>query len=377
MKQDFRDVVELRDKVIENQSLKRDFMDDIRSIHMSSGEDGNYIHLSKYDRMSVDRHALGQMGSWAKIPYNYIKTMDDNRRYDLLAENFNSWFKNPVNDSRTRKMFRGMVSPWEIDANVKELKVFGKDEQKEKIRIRSFHSNRYSIFDHEDLLSVAMPAIDELEEDFELKSSSITNSKMYMKLLFPETEGKVVGDTVQLGLSITNSEIGLGSISVQPLIYVLRCTNGMVLPASGIKKRHIGSVLENDGLIEYKDDTRKIAKEFHSKKTRDSIKSVVDGLFNGEILRSLNESADSKRVDNPQKAIEKITELFSLDKKESEGTTRAFWKERDLSKWGMANAVTEIANTHSSYDRASELESIGGKIINMHESEWSRIALAA
>ena len=364
MKQDFSDVVELRDKVIENESLKRDFIDDIRSIHMSSGEDGNYIHLSKYDRMSVDRHALGQMGSWAKIPYNYIRTMDDNRRYDLLAENFNSWFKNPVNDSRTRKMFRGLASKNRTTGD-------------EKINIRSFHSDRYSVFDHEDLLSVAMPAIDELEEDFILKSSSITNSKMYMKLLFPETEGKVVGDTVQLGLSITNSEIGLGSISVQPLIYVLRCTNGMVLPASGIKKRHIGSVLENDGLIEYKEDTRKMAKEFHSKKTRDSIKSVVDGLFNGEILRSLNESADSKPVNHPQKAIEKITELFSLDKKESEGTTLAFWKERNLSKWGMANAVTEIANTHSSYDRASELESIGGKIINMHESEWSRIALAA
>jgi hypothetical protein len=369
MKQDFQNALELRDKVIENKSLKRDFIDDIRAIHMSSGEDGNYINLSSraYDPMSVDKHALAQMGSWAKIPYNYIRTMDDNRRYDLLAENFNSWFKNPVNDSRTRKMFRGLASKSRTEDWIGS----------EKINIRSFHSDRYSVFDHEDVWDVVQPAIEELEKDFELKSSSITDSKMYIKLLFPEVEGKVVGDTVQLGLSITNSEIGLGIISVQPLIYVLRCTNGMVLPASGIKKRHIGSVLEEDGLIEYKEDTRKIAKEFHGKKTRDSIKSVVDGLFNGEILRSLNESASSKSVNNPQKAIEKITELFSLDKKESEGTTLAFWKERNLSKWGMANAVTEIANTHSSYDRASELEAIGGKIINMDEGQWSKIALAA
>ena len=69
--------------------------------------------------------------------------------------------------------------------------------------------------------------------------------------------------------------------------------------------------------------------------------------------------------------------MFSLTEKETEDTTLSFVKRGDYSKWGMVNAVTEIANTHKNYDRASELEGLGGRILTMGKSQWQEIALAA
>ena len=43
----------------------------------------------------------------------------------------------------------------------------------------------------------------------------------------------------------------------------------------------------------------------------------------------------------------------------------------------MVNAVTKIANTEKvDYDRACELENIGSQLIDLHTSQWNRIAQA-
>jgi len=50
----------------------------------------------------------------------------------------------------------------------------------------------------------------------------------------------------------------------------------------------------------------------------------------------------------------------------------------DLSKWGLANAVTSIANKETgTYDRAIELQRIGGQIIDLPASDWKTISVAS
>ena len=49
-----------------------------------------------------------------------------------------------------------------------------------------------------------------------------------------------VGDVVQMGLVITNSEIGHGSLRIDPLLYFLTCKNGAQLLDSRVKKYHVG-----------------------------------------------------------------------------------------------------------------------------------------
>ena len=40
------------------------------------------------------------------------------------------------------------------------------------------------------------------------------------------------------------------------------------------------------------------------------------------------------------------------------------------------NAITETANEHPSYDRAIELQAMGGRVLALKSTEWRRIAAA-
>ena len=45
----------------------------------------------------------------------------------------------------------------------------------------------------------------------------------------------------------------------------------------------------------------------------------------------------------------------------------------EMSKWGLANAVTRTAEDASEYDRATEMEALGWNIVKMPEREWSSL----
>jgi hypothetical protein len=46
----------------------------------------------------------------------------------------------------------------------------------------------------------------------------------------------------------------------------------------------------------------------------------------------------------------------------------------DLSAWGLANAVTRTAEDVADYDRASELEAAGGRVIELAPADWRLLA---
>jgi hypothetical protein len=145
----------------------------------------------------------------------------------------------------------------------------------------------------------------------------------------------------------------------------------------GIKRRHIGAAIEGDGQVTYAEDTLEANLKAIKLQLRDSMNDVVKSFKDGSFVEELQKSGDSSRVKEPAKAIEATAKLFNLTDKETDTAKISWGKLNDYSKWGMMNAITEVANTHDSYDRASELEIIGGKIIAMPTYEWDKIALAA
>ncbi len=50
----------------------------------------------------------------------------------------------------------------------------------------------------------------------------------------------------------------------------------------------------------------------------------------------------------------------------------------DLSRFGLANAVTRAAQDDEiDYDQASNMERMGGQLIELPQGEWRTLALAA
>ena len=46
----------------------------------------------------------------------------------------------------------------------------------------------------------------------------------------------------------------------------------------------------------------------------------------------------------------------------------------DLTQYGLMNAITRTAQDAETYDRATELEKIGGSVIGMDSTLWDRIS---
>ena len=98
---------------------------------------------------------------------------------------------------------------------------------------------------------------------------------MYIKVVNPRLEAEVQkGDIVQAGIIISNSEVGLGSVRVMPLVYRLVCLNGMVVNDLGQRRYH-GSELEEAWEL-FSDETLQAEDTAFLLKLADIVRTAVD-----------------------------------------------------------------------------------------------------
>jgi hypothetical protein len=66
-----------------------------------------------------------------------------------------------------------------------------------------------------------------------------------------------------------------------------------------------------------------------------------------------------------------ISKRYGFQQKEKENVLTHLAKGGDLSLWGLANAVTRSAEDSDRYDRAIEMERLGGEIIELSPSVFN------
>src|SRR6187549_3813048 len=123
--------------------------------------------------------------------------------------------------------------------------------------IRAILSDRYRRLDNYDLAENVLPILQRLP-DARFESVELTETKMYLKVVTPCVEYEIApGDVVQAGIVITNSEVGQGTLSVQPLVYRLVCRNGLIASDRALHKTHIGRILQvgAEPITVFRDDT--------------------------------------------------------------------------------------------------------------------------
>lgn len=73
-----------------------------------------------------------------------------------------------------------------------------------------------------------MPVIAQMK-NCSIASCDITETHLYLKVINKSMKAEITeGDIVQAGFVVSNSEIGLGALKVEPLVYRLVCKNGMI-----------------------------------------------------------------------------------------------------------------------------------------------------
>lgn len=189
-------IVEMAQQIERQSKLKQDYLLDTRRLQVEPF--GSQLYLHTFDDhddplvepLEINQIAHRQIGTHLKIPAAYYDRMLSDYP-ELLAENVNSWFQREP----TQRMVRT------LDGTV-----------------RAFLSNRYRRIDNLDIAEIVLPVIQQMEDAY-FESCQITDSRMYIKVVNKRLEAEVVpGDIVQSGVIISNSEVGLGSVNIQPTV---------------------------------------------------------------------------------------------------------------------------------------------------------------
>lgn len=347
-----KSLTELAMEIERQRDAKRDFIADTREIHAEPREnDIRLVIPSNGLDMLITNHTHRQIGDRVGIPAKYYDRMR-NEATGLLANNINYWFR----EKPERRMIRTM------DGSA-----------------RAFLSDRYRIMDNDQIAEAVLPILLE-NPDLKIMSTEITDNRMYIKAVNPRLEREVtVGDVVQSGIIISNSEIGAGAFNVQPLVYRLVCDNGAIINSMAKKSYHTGArAAEGDNAYElYRDETLAADDKAFFMKAQDLVRAaLIDAQGFEKVVESWAQATEIKLA-NPIKAVEVVAKRQALNESEKVGVLSRLIEGGDLSMYGMLNAITRHAQDVDSYDRSTELERIGPSLIDLPASDWREIAEAA
>lgn len=343
----------LRDLAAEVQrqaEMKRDFKADTPSLGITSNGKSTLTIDGIADEFTVGDIAHSQIATRLGIPRKYYDRLRDEHPV-ILDQNINGLWS----ASKERRMIRT------LDGTA-----------------RAYLSDRYRPLDNDDLLGAVLPILaDEGGDDLRIESCQVTDSRLYLKAVFPRIEQDVaLNDPVQAGLVISNSEVGMGALAVQPMIYRLVCLNGMISADYSQRRAHLGRASGEDGAFEiYRDETLQADDKALWMKVQDTVRGLLNDDTFTKIVERMRESMTEK-LDDPIHAVEELAKKASLGEQESRGVLRHLIEGGDLSRYGLMNAVTRASQEVADYDRATDMEALGGRVLSLPAADWQRIAVA-
>ena len=354
MKQGKTSIVELAEAIQNEADNKKDYISPSQLMHVHANGD---LKISMRDAnddvldMPLTQHASRQMAAKFGIPAKYFDRMLADAP-DLLATNANHWLHKEPKDLMVRTLFG---------------------------KVRGIMSNRYQRIDNINIAEDLLPFLS-VQDGLEIASCEVTEKKLYIKAVMHKMVSEIKkGDVVEAGLCISTSEIGCGQFEVAPFIHRLICLNGMKVNDAKFGKRHVGARADvNDSTYSIlSDETLRADDRAFMLKARDVVKAAFDEkIFEGHVNK-LRDTTERKLEGNPVKAIEVLGATHGLLQGEQSSILRKLIEGGDTSQYGLLNAVTAYSQDVSDYDRASELEELGGKIVDLTEAEWKPIAMAA
>jgi hypothetical protein len=335
-----RTIIQLAQELERQRLARKDYIADTRNLEVETNRGISRLILGMDDateKFILNDLAHKQIAERLQIPQRYYNKMRTEYP-NLLDDNINSWF----NKSPERRMLRT------LDGNV-----------------RAFLSDRYRRLDNLELADAVLPIIKEMK-GAEIVSSQITDTHMYMKVINKKLKAEVaVGDIVQAGIVISNSEVGLGSLKVEPLLYRLVCKNGLIVKDYTQKRYHVGKQIESDDSAYeiFSDETLAQDDKAFFMKIQDTVRTAIDEVKFNLSVGKLRATMVETTGPDPIKTIEVLADHYMLNQNERGSILRHFIIGKDNSKYGLINAVTRASQDLEDYTRATDFERLGGEVL--------------
>lgn len=341
MKQGIKNVQELYKELEEQREHRKDIIADTRSLIVTSNASVSTMQVSAGGEnlhFVISDVAHRQIADRLGIPFRYYERMRTELP-ELLDYNINGWLEqNPE-----KRMLRTLNG-----------------------RLRAFLSDRYRRLDNLELVDHVLPVIAQMK-GCSIESCDITETHLYMKIINRNMKAELTpGDVVQAGFVISNSEIGLGALKVEPLVYRLVCRNGLICKDLAHKKYHAGRQVEDtDAAYElYSDETLAADDKAYFLKVQDIVSAAVDEARFNLTVDKMRTFMNVMTGDNPVKTVEVLGERYILNQTERATILRHFIMANDYTAFGLVNAVTRSSQDISDYNRATELERLGGTLLD-------------
>ena len=240
-----RSLPEVLTELQRQNAAKQDYIGAAEALRLD--DDGSTFNIGTDHRFGTTQLFHRQVASALGIPAKYYDMMQK-QKPDLLADNVNAWFSDKSSSYMVRTLDYGSGQV-----------------------ARALLSDRYRRIDNLEIASAILP-IFAGQDGMEVMSCEVTENKLYLKIVNHRLEMACVGDRVQAGVIISNSEVGLGAVSIQPLVYTLACTNGMVVNSMGERRTHVGRAAKalEDSFNIYTDETLEAEDKAFMLKLRDT-----------------------------------------------------------------------------------------------------------
>lgn len=364
-----KSIQELAAEIARQSNNKRDFVVDTKAMNMVAIDGFDDAHHSVEMEVGpelafgINKVGHRQIGEHVDIPGRYYDHMLA-QSPQLLATNVNHWLQN----APAKRMVRT------LDGN-----------------LRAFLSDKYRPLENYDLAEAVLPVLADLR--IQVLSCEITDTRLYIKGVDERIQqdiptGKnrmgdgshVIFDTVSPAITISNSEVGMGALSVETGVWTRACTNMAIFAQSSMRKYHVGgrNELLGDALRELMSDkTRRVTDAATWMQVGDIVKGAFDQARFDANLAPMKALVEQKLDGDPVKLVELTGRKFNLVEDEKKSILRHLIEGGDLTRYGLFNAITRTAEDISSYDRATELERAGGQFIALPSNDWKQIAAAA
>lgn len=304
-------------------------------------------NTDRIEPLDIGTIAHRQIGTKLGIPAKYYEKMLAEHP-DLLVTNVNAWL--------------------ERDTNQRMLRVLDG-------RLRAYLSNSYLRMDHYEIFASVLPVIGEIP-DVRFVSCQITDNRMYIKAINPHLSSEITpGSTVHAGVIISNSEVGLGSVNVQPLIYCADNENGFVVGGTATKRIHRGGVnsAEEHFMLASQEILSDSDRRFLTELQETVRLAAGEDVFAQTVTLIQNARTQPMNTENIPAVVHKTSRDFGITDTEQNGVLLHLRESNDFSLYGLANAVTKHSQTIESYDRATDLEGIGYNILSMPQGKWNQM----
>ena len=358
-------------EVTRQNSVKRDFVasteSNVRMIEATDMPNKVGVVLLKdgateLERFSITENAHKQIAGRLQIPSKYyMRLLADHR--DLIIAQVNALFEREP----ASRLFRCLDG-----------------------KLRAFLSDKFLRLDNAQVLEQTLPAIVKGELETQLLSTNVGENHMHIKCLFTGdelaqdiTDRTRTGEPriVRPGFRMSNSETGHGSLKLEAFFYDGYCLNGQVFglqEAFTFRRTHLGGRLIEG--VDFEVLSEK-SRELEDKTIISQVSDVMGAIAKPEFAQAMGDklraAARTPDVKEPVAAVELAVKELELREGESDSILETFIKDGDYSKWGLASAVTSVANDDdTTYERACELENIGAKVLELSLHQWTRFVEA-